>query len=85
MPTANYRTTWSEHGAPAPLEKELISRPHPPLNVDGAEHGTVRDSVKRHGPSTTPAPAPAQRVSTRVFRLEGCVVARVLDGLAVIP
>ncbi|MDX2553305.1 MULTISPECIES: GIY-YIG nuclease family protein [Streptomyces] len=39
--------TWSEHVDPVPLEKELISRLRPPLNVDGAEHGTTRDSVKQ--------------------------------------
>ncbi|MGW6891067.1 GIY-YIG nuclease family protein [Streptomyces chartreusis] len=39
--------TWSEHEDPVPLEKELISRLRPPLNVDGAEHGPTRESVKR--------------------------------------
>ncbi|MCX4481552.1 hypothetical protein OOK44_34800 [Streptomyces cellulosae] len=39
--------TWSEHEDPVPLEKELISRLRPPLNVDGAEHGSTRESVKK--------------------------------------
>jgi hypothetical protein len=39
--------TWSEHADPVPVEKELISRLHPPLNVDGAEPGDIRDSVKQ--------------------------------------
>lgn len=30
-----------------PLEKELISRLRPPLNVEGAEHGASRDRVER--------------------------------------
>jgi hypothetical protein len=39
--------TWSEHADPVPVKKELISRLHPPLNVDGAEPGDIRDSVKQ--------------------------------------
>lgn len=39
--------TWSEHPDPVPLETVLISRLRPPLNVDGAEHGTTRDHVKQ--------------------------------------
>lgn len=39
--------TWSEHADPVLLEKELISQLHPPLNLDGAEHGTTRDRVKQ--------------------------------------
>jgi GIY-YIG catalytic domain-containing protein len=39
--------TWSEHEDPVPLETELISQLHPPLNVDGAKHGSTRDSVKQ--------------------------------------
>ncbi|MDX3225497.1 GIY-YIG nuclease family protein [Streptomyces sp. ME19-01-6] len=39
--------TWSEHPDPVPLEKELISQLHPPLNVEGAEHGASRDGVKQ--------------------------------------
>jgi hypothetical protein len=38
--------TWSEHPAPGPLEKALISRLRPPLNVDGAEHGVALEHVK---------------------------------------
>ncbi|MGW3252473.1 GIY-YIG nuclease family protein [Streptomyces fungicidicus] len=39
--------TWTEHPDPAPLEKELISQLHPPLNFEGAQHGTSRDRVKQ--------------------------------------
>ncbi|MGW0828507.1 GIY-YIG nuclease family protein [Streptomyces sp. NPDC002845] len=39
--------TWTEHPDPAPLEKELISHLHPPLNVEGAEHGAIRDRVQQ--------------------------------------
>ncbi|MFB7651469.1 MULTISPECIES: GIY-YIG nuclease family protein [unclassified Streptomyces] len=39
--------TWTEYLDPVPLEKELISQLHPPLNVEGAEHGTHRDRVKQ--------------------------------------
>ncbi|MFI7406513.1 GIY-YIG nuclease family protein [Streptomyces sp. NPDC049541] len=39
--------TWTEYPDPLPLEKELISQLHPPLNVEGAEHGTYRDRVKQ--------------------------------------
>jgi hypothetical protein len=39
--------TWTEHPDPVPLEKELISQLHPPLNVEGAEHGASRDRVKQ--------------------------------------
>ncbi|MCQ9179254.1 GIY-YIG nuclease family protein [Streptomyces sp. IBSBF 2953] len=39
--------TWSEHPDPVPLETVLISRLRPPLNVDGAEHGTSLDRVKQ--------------------------------------
>ncbi|PWI14429.1 hypothetical protein DI272_09890 [Streptomyces sp. Act143] len=38
--------TWSEHPDPVPLEKALISRLRPPLNVDGADHGVALDHVK---------------------------------------
>ncbi|MDG5806033.1 GIY-YIG nuclease family protein [Streptomyces ossamyceticus] len=37
--------TWTEHPDPVPLERKLISQLHPPLNVEGAEHGAVRDRV----------------------------------------
>ncbi|WP_327370668.1 GIY-YIG nuclease family protein [Streptomyces sp. NBC_01217] len=39
--------TWSEYHDPVPLETALISRLRPPLNVDGAEHGTALDCVKQ--------------------------------------
>jgi hypothetical protein len=39
--------TWREHPDPVPLETALMSRLRPPLNVDGAEHGTVLDRVKQ--------------------------------------
>ncbi|MGC0337838.1 GIY-YIG nuclease family protein [Streptomyces sp. SLBN-8D4] len=39
--------TWTEHPDPVPLEKKLISQLHPPLNVEGAEHGASRDRVKQ--------------------------------------
>ncbi|MDX3458727.1 GIY-YIG nuclease family protein [Streptomyces sp. ME02-8801-2C] len=39
--------TWSEHPDPVPLEKKLIPQLQPPLNVEGAEHGTYRDRVKQ--------------------------------------
>ncbi|MEU1462554.1 GIY-YIG nuclease family protein [Streptomyces sp. NPDC005727] len=39
--------TWTEDPDPVPLEKELISQLRPPLNVEGAEHGTSRDRVKQ--------------------------------------
>ncbi|WP_155055739.1 GIY-YIG nuclease family protein [Streptomyces blattellae] len=39
--------TWTEHPDPVPLEKELISRLRPPLNVEGAEHCASRARVKQ--------------------------------------
>jgi hypothetical protein len=39
--------TWSEHPDPVPLETALISLLRPPLNVDGARHGTTLDRVKQ--------------------------------------
>ncbi|MDX3643940.1 GIY-YIG nuclease family protein [Streptomyces sp. MB09-02B] len=39
--------TWTEHPHPVPLEKQLISQLHPPLNVEGTEHGASRDLVKQ--------------------------------------
>ncbi|PAZ15965.1 hypothetical protein CLM62_10865 [Streptomyces sp. SA15] len=39
--------TWSQRPDPVPLETALISRLRAPLNVDGAEHGTVLDRVKQ--------------------------------------
>lgn len=39
--------TWSEHPDPGTLEKALIARLRPPLNVDGAEHGTALHHVKK--------------------------------------
>ncbi|MDH6455447.1 MULTISPECIES: GIY-YIG nuclease family protein [unclassified Streptomyces] len=39
--------TWSECPDPVPLETALISRLRPPLNVDGAAHGTALDRVKQ--------------------------------------
>ncbi|WP_405889863.1 GIY-YIG nuclease family protein [Streptomyces sp. NBC_00133] len=39
--------TWSERPDPVPLEKELISELHPPLNVGGAGHGAIQDRVKQ--------------------------------------
>jgi hypothetical protein len=39
--------TWSERPDPVPLEATLISRLRPPLNVDGAEHGTTRERVRQ--------------------------------------
>ncbi|MGQ4383491.1 GIY-YIG nuclease family protein [Streptomyces sp. SAS_270] len=39
--------TWSELPDPAPVEKALISRLYPPLNVDGTEHTTTRERVKQ--------------------------------------
>jgi hypothetical protein len=43
----NLTLTWSERPEPVPLERALISRLRPPLNVDGAEHGNVLDRVKQ--------------------------------------
>jgi hypothetical protein len=54
--------TWSERPDPVPLETALISRLRPPLNIDGAEHGTALDRVKqaRAGYYASAGPRPAK-------------------------
>ncbi|MER8010335.1 GIY-YIG nuclease family protein [Streptomyces sp. NPDC094149] len=39
--------TWSESPEPAPMEKALLSRLRPPLNVNGIDQGTNREHAKR--------------------------------------
>ncbi|GHK01029.1 hypothetical protein SY2F82_28260 [Streptomyces sp. Y2F8-2] len=39
--------TWCEHPDPVPLERVLISRMRPPLNVEGVERSTDLDRVKQ--------------------------------------
>ncbi|MFC9465690.1 GIY-YIG nuclease family protein [Streptomyces coelicoflavus] len=39
--------TWAEHPDPHSAERELITRLHPPLNVDGASAGDALDAVRK--------------------------------------
>ncbi|MFE9171186.1 GIY-YIG nuclease family protein [Streptomyces kebangsaanensis] len=53
--------TWTEHPEPLSVEGGLISRLRPPLNVDGARPGAVREAVEearsRYYRSAGPRPA----------------------------
>lgn len=57
--------TWAEHPDPLPVERELISRLNPPLNVDGASAGAALDAVRkaraRYHESAGPHPGRAPR------------------------
>jgi len=44
--TENLRLTWAEHPNPHEVEMDLIAALAPPLNVDGAARGELRDRVR---------------------------------------
>jgi hypothetical protein len=44
--TEHLRLTWAEHPNPHAIEMDLIAALAPPLNVDGAAKGDVRDRIR---------------------------------------
>lgn len=44
--TEHLRLTWAEHPDPHTIEMDLIASLAPPLNVDGAAKGDVRDRIR---------------------------------------